>query len=280
LLAAVDTGPVDYIAHFTREAAAFEAAARAAASADAAPAVPSCPGWTVTDLVLHLGTVHRTLVHVIAGRLTGPPSPGDRSWLALPGEYAAWLPPGRAPGQAAFPPELADWFAVGAAHLRDQFVASGPDEAVWTWWPADRTVGFWRRMQAIEAAVHRWDAQAAAGAAGPVDPELAADAVTQTFGVMVPARRARAQAPAGRGERFGFRSTDMSEYWAIRFDGAGMFPHDGPCDVELSGTASDLMLFLWHRVPADARADAGAGRFTVHGDASVLDRYFALVPPT
>jgi hypothetical protein len=59
-----------------------------------------------------------------------------------------------------------------------------------------------------------------------------------------------------------------------------MFPHDGPCDVELSGTAPDLMLFL-HRVPADAGADAeaGAGRFTVHGDASVLDRYFALVPP-
>jgi hypothetical protein len=51
--------------------------------------------------------------------------------------------------------------------------------------------------------------------------------------------------------------------------------------VELSGTAPDLMLFLWHRVPADAGADAeaGAGRFTVHGDASVLDRYFALVPP-
>ena len=42
--------------------------------------------------------------------------------------------------------------------------------------------------------------------------------------------------------------------------------------VELAGTASDLMLFLWRRIPAD-RLDA------VRGDRDVLDRYFTLVPP-
>ncbi|MET7711682.1 hypothetical protein [Streptomyces sp. NPDC005407] len=45
----------------------------------------------------------------------------------------------------------------------------------------------------------------------------------------------------------------------------------GPCDVELAGTASELMLFLWGRIPAD--------RLQVNGDAEVLDRYGALVPP-
>jgi len=49
--------------------------------------------------------------------------------------------------------------------------------------------------------------------------------------------------------------------------------HDGPCDVELYGTASDLMLFLWQRLPA------GSGSLVTEGDASLLDRYFVLVPP-
>jgi hypothetical protein len=44
-----------------------------------------------------------------------------------------------------------------------------------------------------------------------------------------------------------------------------------PCDVELAGTASDLTLFLWQRIPAD--------QLEVQGDQGVLDRYFTLVPP-
>jgi uncharacterized protein (TIGR03083 family) len=159
---------VDYIAHFGREVAAFETAARAALGVQRAPAVPSCPGWRVTNLVLHLGTVHRYVARVIAGRLPEPPD-GDLAWLAAPGECAGWLPPGAVPGDAALPAALVDWFAAGAADLRAQFQAARPDEAVWTW-SADHTVGFWQRMQAIEAAVHRWDAQAAAGAWTPRSP--------------------------------------------------------------------------------------------------------------
>jgi uncharacterized protein (TIGR03083 family) len=264
---------LDYVAHFGREAAAFEAAARTAVGARPAPQVPSCPGWRVTDLVLHLGTVHRYVARVIAGRLPEPPpEEEDLAWLAVPGECAGWLPPGTVPGEAALPLALVDWFAAGAADLRAQFQAAAPDEAVWTW-STDHTAGFWRRMQAIEAAVHRWDAQAAVGAAEPVDAALAADAVGQTFEIMAPMRRMLKHAPAGQGERFGFRRTDGAGYWAIRFGAAGTAPHDGPCDVELSGTASDLMLFLWRR------AEPGTGSLVVRGDAAMLDRYFVLVPP-
>src|SRR5215470_5039045 len=226
---------VDYVGHFGREVAAFETAARAALGAQPAPAIPSCPGWRVTNLVLHLGTVHRYVARVIAERLPEPPpEEEDLAWLAAPGECAGWLPLGAGPGDAALPVALVDWFAAGAADLRAQFQAAGPDETVWTW-SADHTVGFWQRMQAIEAAVHRWDAQAA----------LAADAVGQTFEIMAPMRRTLIQAPQGQGERFGFRRTDGNDYWAIRCDGPAVVPHDGPCDVELYGTASDLMLFLW-----------------------------------
>ena len=47
-------------------------------------------------------------------------------------------------------------------------------------------------MQAIEAAVHRWDAENALGGAGPLDAALAVDAIGQTLEFLVPMRRAMA----------------------------------------------------------------------------------------
>jgi uncharacterized protein (TIGR03083 family) len=168
------------------------------------------------------------------------------------------------------PAGLVDWFHDGAAILHGLFRDRDPDEAVWTW-SQEHTVGFWARMQSIEAAIHRWDAEIAVGAPNPVDAELAADAVAQTFTVMAPFRRATQQAPAGAGERYRFRQTDGTGVWTVRFDGDDIDIGTGPGDVELAGSASDLMLFLWQRIPADW--------LDVTGDRDVLDRYFALVPP-
>ena len=102
-------------------------------------------------------------------------------------------------------------------------------------------------------------------------------------------RRARAQAPPGQGERFAFRRTDGSETWAVRFDGEAVRlgeddgqddrqddsqdggQDDGRPGIQISGTASDLALFLWQRPVA--------GRLDVRGDSSLLERYFVLVPP-
>jgi uncharacterized protein (TIGR03083 family) len=263
---------VDYVGHFAREAAAFEAAARRAAGARAAPQVPSCPEWVVTDLVLHLATVHRLVARIVGERMQQPPTRGDRSWLGLADEWADWLPPGRAPRQEPVPAGLLDWFGAGAAQLADRFRAAEPGEQVWTWSP-DHSVGFWQRMQAIEAAVHRWDAENAVGTAGPLDAALAADAIGQTFEVMAPMRRAVVRAAPGQGERFAFRSTDGPETWTVCFDGEAvrLGEDDGRAGVQVSGAASDLALFLWQRPVA--------GRLDVQGDASLLDSYFTLVPP-
>ena len=263
---------MDYVEHFHREAAGFAHAAGLAATAGAAPPVPSCPGWTMTDLVLHLGAVHRLLAPVIAERRRQPPRAGDRSGLGLPAEQQGWLPPGHPPADSAIPPGLIDWFSAGAAALEAHFRAADPDEAVWTW-SADHTVRFWQRMQAIEAAVHRWDADRALGAARPLAADLAADAISQTFEQMLPLRRAVTRAPAGTGERYLFRRTDGPGEWTLCFDGeaARLVAQPENADVELAGTASDLALFLWHR--------KDAAELDVRGDPSLLDRYFVLVPP-
>ncbi len=174
------------------------------------------------------------------------------------------------------PAGLLDWLGAGAAQLEECFRAAEPGEQVWTWSP-DHSVGFWQRMQAIEAAVHRWDAEHAVGTAGPLDAALAVDAIGQTFEVMAPMRRDMAQAPPGQGERFAFRRTDGPETWAVRFYGEAVLlgedggQDDGRPGIQISGTASDLALFLWQRPVT--------GRLYVRGESSLLERYFVLVPP-
>ena len=274
---------MDYVRHFHREAQAFLAAARQAVTDDPAPAIPSCPGWTMTELVLHLGSVHRSVAHVISERLREEPEDGDLSWLGLTAEHTARLrelmaehtdrrAAGKPPSGRPLPPALVEWFGAGAAALETQFRTTPPGEQVWTW-SADQTAGFWQRMQAIEAAIHRWDAENATGSPSPMDPELAADAITQTFEVMAPMRRAISQAPPGRGEWFRFSRTDGPGAWAVRFEGddVTLGDPDDACHVSLTGTASDLTLFLWHRVTPAA--------LDIQGDAWLADHYFDLVPP-
>jgi uncharacterized protein (TIGR03083 family) len=262
---------MDYVPHFRREIAAFEAAVRRAA--DGAPPVPSCPGWSMSDLVVHLGYVHRYVVHVVEQRLAAPPDPTDRAFLKLPTDTRGWPVPAQAPTQGPVPTSLIDWFADGAETLAELFGRRDPDEPVWTW-SREQTVGFWARMQTIEAAVHRWDAENAIGTAQPVDGALAADAIEHNFTVMAPFRRARTQAPPGLGERIRFRRTDGDDIWTAAFDGDSvrLIDRTEPRHIELIGTASDLMLFLWHRMPADELLG-------VVGPRAVLDRYFTLVPP-
>jgi len=89
----------------------------------------------------------------------------------------------------------------------------------------------------------------------------------------MPMRRAAAKAPPGQGERFVFRRTDGPLAWAVRFDSDPVLlgvPADD-YDIEISGTASDLALFLWH--------GNVTGGLEVRGDSSLVSRYFTLVPP-
>lgn len=258
---------MELVAHFRREVRAFQYAAR---QVDDAPLIPSCPGWSMSDLVLHLGGVHRSVNAIVRDRLDGPPDLAVLARTELSPDTAGWPSPDGAPTMGPVPPTLLDWFDEGADRLEALFRAHAPEEAAWTW-SREQTVGFWLRMQTIEAAVHRWDAENALGAARPITEEVATDAVTQTFEVMAPVRRSWTRAPEGAGERFRFVRTDGPGEWLVHFDGSHVRLGDGDADLELSGTASNLMLFLWHRIPADG--------LDIRGDKALLDRYFVLVPP-
>jgi uncharacterized protein (TIGR03083 family) len=238
------------------------------------PDVPSCPGWNVTDLVLHLGGVHRHVARIIREKQREhvPISRDDLGWLGLGHPHLHWLMTGHAPRNEPLPPEVLAWFEEGASELEAVFRQTDPDEPVWTWSPEKR-VGFWLRTQAIEAAVHRWDAQFAHGVTQPIDAELAADGIDHTFEYMLPARREWAEAPEGSGETYHFHRTDGPGEWTVRLDrdGVEVTREHGKGNVTIRGAASDLLLWLWRRIPAS--------QMEVFGDAALLDRYFELVPP-
>ena len=86
-------------------------------------------------------------------------------------------------------------------------------------------------------------------------------------------RRTVWKAPPGHGERFVFQRTDGPGRWVVRFDGDAVLlgTPGGHYDIQISGTASHLALFLWQR--------AVTGKLDIQGDTSLLSRYFVLVPP-
>ncbi|MFB7784837.1 maleylpyruvate isomerase family mycothiol-dependent enzyme [Streptomyces vinaceus] len=262
---------------FQSESEAFDhAVRRAAGGGREAPPVPSCPGWSVADLVGHLGSVQRYLTYILRERNTEPPDPTDLTLYALPEDpavRAAWPRHDATPHRGPVPEELFDWSAAAARELADALRDLGPDLPVWSW-STQQTSGFWSRMQTIEQAVHRWDAETVTGDPAAFDSAFATDAVAQTFEVMVPARRGWRSAPAGTGERYRFRRSDGPESWTLEFTGAEVLLEPdgtGPVGVEAAGTASDLTLFLWQRLPATG--------LDVTGDSALLKRWFTLVPP-
>lgn len=123
----------------------------------AAAVVPGCPDLTLENTLRHVGSVHRV------ARL--------------------WMRDGRRPEQWQRSPsddDLLGFVRTGLNELLTELGLHDPAEPCDTWWPADRTHGFWRRRMAHETTIHRIDVQAAAG--GPVravDPDVALDGIDE-----------------------------------------------------------------------------------------------------
>lgn len=237
------------------------------------PLVPSCPGWTVADLVAHIGGVDWYWWNHVSSRAqeqsgfppkeTFAPYPGIPAFL-----NASW--DGKA-NPADAPPALIDWYAEGARRLEETFGELDPEEPIWHWSGDNRAIVH-MRMQAIETAIHRWDAENAHGAAQAIDSDLSRDGIDQHFEVMVPYGRSAQEHRAGAGESFHFHRTDGEGEWVIRFDGEDVtVKHEhAKAGIAVRGTVSNLFLFLWGRVPASV--------LDVVGDASLLETYRELVP--
>lgn len=221
---------MDHLAAIRRESARFY---DLAGDADPASPVPSCPAWTIADLVWHLGEVH---------------------WFwATDVELAATSPDEIEPTRPARPEdygELVAWGRGQADRLVDELTRAPDDRRVWTWAldDADQTVGFIRRHQVQEAAVHRWDLErAATGSPGAIAGDAAADAIDEVLAITLP-WGVNPDKPL-RGTVH-LHCTDVAGEWVVHGDGRVEAVH-AKGDAALRGTASDLLLALYTRIPLD-----------------------------
>jgi uncharacterized protein (TIGR03083 family) len=182
--------------------------------------VPTCPAWTLADLVQHLGETHLWAAHAVEH---GNPD-GDE----------------RFEGRVD---ELAGWYGDAARRLVAVLAATDPQAPAWTF-GQEKLAGFWRRRQVHETLMHLYDALAVDGREGDwaIEPELAWDGVDEVATVFYP-RQVRLDRIAPIDGTLRLVATDLDRE---------------PLDIgtthpvaELSGPAARLLLALWKRVPVD-----------------------------
>ncbi|MCB5180185.1 maleylpyruvate isomerase family mycothiol-dependent enzyme [Streptomyces antimicrobicus] len=195
--------------------------------------VPTCPGWRVTDLLRHTGSVHRWaagyLLEAVMERLPFPDAP------ELVGS------------------ELLAWFREGHADLVRALREAPADLQTWTFLPTapSSPLAFWARRQAHETTVHRMDAEAALGIAfSPVDARFAEDGVDELLTGFHARTRSLVRTEEPRTMRI--RAADTGAVWTVHLSpepARTVVGDEGPADCEIVGTAQWLYTALWNRRP-------------------------------
>ncbi|HEX9259224.1 MAG TPA: maleylpyruvate isomerase family mycothiol-dependent enzyme [Acidimicrobiales bacterium] len=228
---------LDHLAHIRRESERF---IQVLAASDPAAEVPTCPGWSASDLLWHLAEVHLFWAAVVGDRLQDPDEAEARK-----------------PSRPTDHPALVALMREASAALVESLATTPVDTPVWTWWDDDQTAGFVLRWQAHEALMHRLDAELTADAVSPIDPALAAD------GVDVVLRFSYAWIPdwapfAPSGVVGRVETTDTDDSWLVelgRFTGTS--PNTGK---------------HWDQ-PVLRVVDRGRPTFTARGPSADLDRW-------
>lgn len=216
-----------YLAHLSAQSGRLVDAAQASLGCP----VPTCPGWSVDDLVAHTGRVHRRAALMVRER---------RMEEVLLNQIPAPPPPG---------PEAVRWLADATRELVEALQQAGPRSPVWNWTSQPQLAGFWSRRMAHETTVHRWDVEAVRGRPSPVERELALDGIAELLEVFLP-EGARGLTDGSLGGVLCLRCTDVPAAWCITVEVMQVTTRLAAeaWDARVSGTASDLMMFLWNRV--------------------------------
>ncbi|MEV7543920.1 maleylpyruvate isomerase family mycothiol-dependent enzyme [Streptomyces sp. NPDC089915] len=251
----------DLLRLIDERSAAFRAAV--ATAPDLGAQVPGCPEWTLLDLARHLGGGDRFWAEIVgAGPAAGPPAEAvaARAALVVPREREA----------------LSAWLEESTRALLGALREAGPERGCWTWWGASqspRTAGGVARHRVQETAVHTYDAQLTAAAPQPLPRDVALDGVDEFLSTCVATSGAWPHKPTA----FDFHAAE-GRSWRLTVDGDGArarrlpataAPGEEPeaAGVSVHGTAGELILFVYDRIPAGSvRIDGDAGLFDLLRD--------------
>lgn len=226
---------MEFERYLTEIDAQTDAAIALATALDPATPVPSCPKWTVRELLTHLARVHRWAI----GALDTPPDGKPAALPQAPADYA----------------ELLDWATAGARELVAALRAKGPQHPCWVFRGSGApTAAFWARRQAHETAIHRLDLELAAGEAPPLlfDPEFAADGIDELLVALLPSITRRRDPVAVDGLLL-VHAADAGRAWLVRLrkdspievgsvDSAAV-----DVDAGIAGTADAVYRAVWGR---------------------------------
>jgi uncharacterized protein (TIGR03083 family) len=236
----------EHIDALRREGALLAAAAE---RTEPDTAVPTCPGWVVRDLVIHLGGVHRWAASYVR----------DARPEHVPGLLEALV--GDGPDDA----DLVTWFRQGHGELVEVLTSAPADLECFTFLAAPSPLAMWARRQAHETAIHRVDAEIASGPVTTFPPAFAADGIDELLTAFITRR--------GRGPHRDQPATlqvdpsDAPEVWSVTIGpGPVVVTRDArDADVTVRGPASDLYQLLCNR--------RDAGGLAVDGDGALLDHW-------
>lgn len=216
----------------------------------------------------HLGGVHRRwAATVAAGHADAPPAEtASEGALAAPREHEALLA----------------WSVESTEQLLSALREAGPDAGCWTWWSeSPQTSGAVARHQLQEIAVHTYDAQITLGTPQPLPDEAALDGVDEFLSTCCawtsawPHKAAAVDFHAieGRSWRLslsgdGARTTRLPTPGTMSDTVADEDPDAAAASAR--GTASELVLTLYDRIPVDS--------LQLHGDRHLFDLLQAWEP--
>ena len=250
---------MDYAAALLEQNRAF---GEVIGSGDPSTPVPTCPGWSLSQLFRHVGRGDRWAAQIVAERVDHYLDP-----RAVEG--------GKPPSD---PDEAISWLHGGAQRLVDAVEHVGVETPVWTFL-GSRPAYWWVRRRLHEATVHRADAALALTLDYALTPDLAADAISEWLErVASQAGRGDAPLPLENGQTVHLHATDpglgAAGEWTIRTDGNRVtwsHGHDKG-GVALRGGAVDLLLAVVRRVPV---ADTD---IAVFGDTGIWQNWLDHTP--
>ena len=203
----------------------------AASVADRGARIESCPEWTPADLVWHVANVHAFFASSIRDRWDDP---------------AVYVRPERPVHDEA----VFDFGAAAAAELLAVLDTADPTMLIRTR-TGERTVSWVSRRMVHETAVHRFDAERAAGHEHRVEAELASDGVDEYLEFVLPRTVAKGLRLDGSVH---LHCTDVSGEWIIEpgDDGSHEVRREHTKGAAaIRGPAHELLMVLWRRLPLE-----------------------------
>lgn len=228
--------------------------------ADLSLRVPTCPDWTLAQLVRHIG-----------GNLLSAET-AVRTGTAV--EDPSRQVPGVAGPDGDDPAALDAWLADAALEFAGTLRDTGPDGEAQVW-VFRRSIAFWARRAANDLVIHRADAAGTVHADYTVAPDLAADAIDELLELVsdpqVVGSSPRLAELRGPGGSIHLHATDteadLAAEWLIEIGTDGFTWRRGhhKATVALRGPLADVLRVFYRRLPV------GSERVQVIGDAALLD---------